>query len=356
MSDQLTLPGMTSAISLPGLPAGATPCASPVGQTTGPCGPEAAPASRSVARGSSLAQPTLVIFGQPSPISSASAALCVSLGNRLRARLERVGSMEYGQTWKWRATPAGLRYLAHTASARRTSGNGCTGWPSPQVHDVTTRGNTEADCHHYPHDLSNAAMAAGWVSPKSRDYHASHKPGYAGDYRTDLASQAKELAGWPTPNAMEGGQTSRGGERRGEKLMGGLAPWPTPSARDWKGCKSNQHGVNARPLNEVADLGLTPSGSPAGTEKRGALGRESCLLLDGWQSPTAADSTNTYQSPNALAKGWKPRLNEQAHATPQELRGSLNPALPRWLMGFPVEWCQAAVAASRKLKTPQKRG
>jgi hypothetical protein len=41
----------------------------------------------------------------------------------------------------------------------------------------------------------------------------------------------------PTPNAMEGGQTSRSGERKGELLMGGIAKacsWSTPSARDWK--------------------------------------------------------------------------------------------------------------------------
>jgi len=39
------------------------------------------------------------------------------------------------------------------------------GWPSPQKHDVTKRGNTEADHHYYPHDLSNAVELAGWPTP-----------------------------------------------------------------------------------------------------------------------------------------------------------------------------------------------
>jgi hypothetical protein len=28
-------------------------------------------------------------------------------------------------------------------------------WPTPTAHDVTKRGNTEADHHYYPHDLAN---------------------------------------------------------------------------------------------------------------------------------------------------------------------------------------------------------
>lgn len=34
-------------------------------------------------------------------------------------------------------------------------------WPTPQAHDVTTRGNTMADHHSFPHDLSNMAL---WVN------------------------------------------------------------------------------------------------------------------------------------------------------------------------------------------------
>jgi hypothetical protein len=53
------------------------------------------------------------------------------------------------------------------------------------------------------------------------------------------------LAAWPTPNAMQGGQTSRGGDRKDELLVGGLA--------------------------RLLDSGATQTGSPAQTEKPGQL-------------------------------------------------------------------------------------
>lgn len=124
-------------------------------------------------------------------------------------------------------------------------------WPTPQTHDVTTRGNTLADGHTKPHDLSN--MAA--------------------------------LAAWPTPNAMEGGQTSRSGERKDELLMGGMVqPSPEGPAR-------------------LTISGKMLIGSAAGMDAGGQL--------------------------------W--------------------PGLPRFLMGLPPEWCKAAIAAHRKMKSVKKK-
>src|SRR5690554_404952 len=54
-----------------------------------------------------------------SPINSGGARVCTTLNG---------GSMEYSQTWKQRITPGGLKYWAHTASTRRTSGLDCSGW------------------------------------------------------------------------------------------------------------------------------------------------------------------------------------------------------------------------------------
>jgi hypothetical protein len=71
------------------------------------------------------------------------------------------------------------------------------------------------------------------------------------------------LAAWPTPNTMEGGQTSRGGKRKGEALMGGLVGWPTPMA----GSKATE---------DYNEAGNTDSSRRT-------------VELCGWQTPKASD-------------------------------------------------------------------
>jgi hypothetical protein len=58
---------------------------------------------------------------------------------------------------------------------------------------------------------------------------------------------------WPTPRANECGQNLHWPEK-GYALSAAVKLWPTPAARDWKNGKSNLHGMNARPLNEVVTL------------------------------------------------------------------------------------------------------
>lgn len=47
------------------------------------------------------------------------------------------------------------------------------------------------------------------------------------------------MTDWATPNTMTGGQTSRGGDRKDEKLLGGQvrAEWPTPNSHDETGAR-----------------------------------------------------------------------------------------------------------------------
>mgnify|MGYP003520120273 FL=1 len=54
------------------------------------------------------------------------------------------GLSSTGQTPDGRKVAVALPHLASMA-----------GWPTPQSHDVTRRGNTNADHHHFPHDLPN---------------------------------------------------------------------------------------------------------------------------------------------------------------------------------------------------------
>lgn len=122
--------------------------------------------------------------------------------------------------------------------------------------------------------------------------------------------------------------------------------WPTASARDWKSSASNQHGINARPLNEVVRLvkstathmggmdleaaatlsilGPISSGSPAQTENKGQR--------DAWSTPRA----NKRGFPDAHGSQEKPQG-----------KGQLNPLFSLWLMGFPPEWLSCAPQATR---------
>ncbi len=107
-------------------------------------GQEAAHASRFPQQVKDSEIKTSAISGQSSSISSASAALSMSLGSRLRAQLATVGSMEYRQTWSQKVTPAGRQYWVHTASGHRTSDKDSTGWPTPCASDNRDRGSWES--------------------------------------------------------------------------------------------------------------------------------------------------------------------------------------------------------------------
>ena len=135
MLEQTILEATRSAISLQASLAGLLRSLSPGGPPTGRCGPVAAPANLSAPPVNNKVSPTIVTCGLSGSISSASAALQSSMESRLKQRFGTDGSMEYSQTWKEKTTPAGRRYWAHTASARRISGSDCGGWPTPTTRD-----------------------------------------------------------------------------------------------------------------------------------------------------------------------------------------------------------------------------
>ena len=130
--------------SSPGSADGALPCNSQVGQQINPSGQDLAHVNLSALPEKDSPKKTNGTSGQRSLISSASAALTQSLGNRLRQQLAMVGSMEYRQTWNQKVTPAGRLYWAHTASAHRTSVSDSTGWPTPAARDYKDTGNLES--------------------------------------------------------------------------------------------------------------------------------------------------------------------------------------------------------------------
>ena len=155
--------------------------------------------------------------------SSASADLARSLASRLQTRLP--GSMESHLTWKGLVTPSGRVLFRLVPSTRRTGATGFGLWATPRSSDGAKGG-------------PNMAFSAGgqplpaqayWATPAARDSRF--------------------------PNALP--FRERGGGKKGEQLN-----------------------------NQAAHFGTEPSGSPAVTEKRGALNPQFVSWLMGY-SPTA---------------------------------------------------------------------
>ena len=211
--------------------------------------------------------------------SPASATLIQSLASKLRRRLGTAGSIELAVTWSWRATPSGRLFYLLRASERRTEDTGYSG------------------------SLFSPELSAGTE--------------------------------WPTPNAMEGGSTSRGQDRVGEKLIAGIVQqisldrWATPTAIDNQGGKRMMRGNLT--LSGQAELMSWPTptvrdergeGGAAGRERLKASGHLPSILCE-----TAAKVVN--QSIGAITESF---------TSPTGPRGVLNAELSRWLQGFPSEW------------------
>lgn len=134
-------------------------------------------------------------------------------------------------------------------------------------------------------------------------------------------TSASGFTGWPTPRTPTGGPESA--ERKqelGRTESGGgdlqavalLASWPTPNSRDEK----------TPPVETYAERG--------GGKKGESLGNLVALCLDSGKTPS----------------GCRAVMGNP---------GRLNPALTRWLMGFPAEWCAYVVTAMRSLSSKRKR-
>jgi len=304
--EQMTFPGMSAPISSPASADGSTRLSSPGGLPTGPCGPEAAPASRSARRGRGLAKRTPDTSGPSFDASSPSAVLQSSLVSRLLARLEGLGSPEYALTWKHWDMPSGPPICALRAVGHRTSGSGCIGWPTPNAgpqNDTDTRWQERrAECkakhgngNGFGMTLSMAAqITAGWPTPKATDSHGDKPHGSGGQ-------GLHTMAGWSTPRATDGsngGPNQAGGALSHDAARAG---WATPTSRDHK-----------------------DGGSEGTVPVNGLLGRQA------WTHGAAALTSTA----------------------PMEKRGasrpSLNPVFVCWLMGYGTLWLMCGQSSLRK--------
>ena len=353
MSKQPTLWDTPSVTSLPEEDSGATCSDRQAGPTTGRSGREAAPAPALAQRAKGKGLQMLVTSGRNGFGSSASAALQQSLESRLMPRLDMAGSTLFNLTWKHKSTPLGRRYLERAASALRTSDSGftswrspnarlngggdysdpekaakrleqghqlnlseealITSWPTPQTHDDKLRGNTAADNHYFPHDLSNAATLASWPSPGSNEGSGQMRPSRAATNRaTGYLAEMATLASWRTPDAgsnRNAGTPSKcllnGTARPDQQIRLAdqvqIASWSTPKAEDSE-CAGAHRGT-ADTLHSQANLAAwaTPAERDYGTAnlksfedrgggKKGEQLQNQVKLLAGWPTPMAGSS------------------------------------------------------------------
>ena len=170
-----------------------------------------------------------------------------------------------------------------------------------------------------------------------------------------LRTSDSACSGWPTPCQQDG---PNGGPSQGADRLPGaaaLAGWPTPSAHGSQGESSpDLERVGEKWVNRVTGRVLQTN---LATDAK---------LLAGWPTPATLDAQTVQDvhrlnlSQAAVVLTGPARLTVAGDlltgsSAQMANGGQLNPALPRWLMGYPPEWDDCAVTAMQSLSTPRKR-
>lgn len=317
MKDQLSMFDLMNCASLPNatssqeLVDGHTPCALPDGQTTDQCGQVPAHASLSAQQETGKEKATKDTYGQSGLTLSASAALQQSLENRLRVLLPMGGLTMFIKDWKPKVTPAGRQYCQLAVSARPISETDCGLWLTPRAHEV----------------VEPAGQAAKRLGDRRPETACS------------LGEQAMNAAMWPTPNANKHTKNSADPQKMKENgsqtcladaaWIASKAMWVSPTAQDHsRGNKPPRPWDNGIPLSQQVAMWPTPKAG-AGTVR-----------------PV---EKSTHLQTIAQASMGRHHLGKMESGSTAQTgnKGSLNPAFPCWLMGYPTEWESCADMVTR---------
>lgn len=287
----------------PASAAGDSPSSLPDGHESGLFGPVPVRVNRSAQREKERAKKMSATFGRACFASSASVALQRCLASKLAETMDTDGSPEYKLTWKRRAMPSGLRICRLVASARRTSGSGCSGWPTPVAQPAN--GTPERFLERKRESVARGSSM--------------------GIVLSDLAMVA-QLAGWPTPMAGNPGteEYNAAGNTDSSRKTVELVGWPTATSEDGER-GANRANKNKSQLNDTA-------------------------MLVGWATPTTRDHKDGDCSEADVPVNGLLGRQVVRYSAPTENRGVLNPAFSLWLMGYPSAWFALGMRAMRSLK------
>lgn len=318
--------------------------------------------------------PTSVTSGPSSGDLSGTRDLQSSLESRCRGLMGDYGSPEFALRWKHLAMPLGPSILQRRASRHRTSGNAFSGWPSPAVQNAgggpNPAGNTG---EHFT--LQTAAALTGWMTPTANDSKGSEYAYSRGDRDkpiSKLPGQAK-LACWPTPDSSHHGSTDptkalarvqgKGERKRHANLddVASLTAWPTPTAAlADKGVRTEEGAIREVMRSHGPDLAAVASlagwSTPNATDTKGASTRSpgkerlpsdfdlptQATMLTAWLTPTPFSGEHTPGNNHYSEQILGATISSSPAETKSRAGSVLNPAMSRWLMGYPRSWDEAS--------------